>query len=57
VATFRIRPGSTADATPLGALVLGDHPPLVAWYERQGFERSGTFDVGGWIGQVFAMRL
>jgi hypothetical protein len=29
----------------------------VAWYERQGFERSGTFDVDGWIGQVFAMRL
>ena len=32
-------------------------PPLVAWYERQGFQRTGTFDVGGWIGQVFAMRL
>ena len=32
-------------------------PPLVAWYERQGFERSGTFDVDDWIGQVFAMRL
>jgi GNAT superfamily N-acetyltransferase len=28
-------------------------PTLVAWYERQGFERSGTFDVGGWEGQVF----
>jgi GNAT superfamily N-acetyltransferase len=101
------------DATPLGALVLGAHPPhvepieepeayvealvtsrahagrrigaqlvaaaaeeardagaavlrvdcwagaptLVAWYERQGFRRSGRFDVGGWIGQVFTMRL
>jgi GNAT superfamily N-acetyltransferase len=101
------------DATPLGALVLGDHPlhvepidepeayvealvtsrahsgrrigaqlvsaaaeeareagaavlrvdcwagapPLVAWYERQGFRRSGRFDVRGWIGQVFTMRL
>ena len=32
-------------------------PPLVAWYERQGFVRSGTFDVGGWIGQVFTMAL
>ena len=32
-------------------------PALVAWYERQGFVRSGTFDVGGWIGQVFTMRL
>jgi GNAT superfamily N-acetyltransferase len=30
-------------------------PSLVAWYERQGFRRSGTFDVGGWIGQVFEM--
>jgi GNAT superfamily N-acetyltransferase len=101
------------DATPLGALVLGAHPPhvepidepeayvealvtsrahagrrigaqlvaaaaeearaagaavlrvdcwagaptLVAWYERQGFRRSGSFDVRGWIGQVFTMRL
>jgi GNAT superfamily N-acetyltransferase len=113
VATVRIRRGSAADAAPLGALVLGVHPPhvepieeperyvealvtsrahagrgigarlvaaavdearaagaavlrvdcwagapaLVAWYERQRFERSGTFDVDGWIGQVFTMRL
>jgi GNAT superfamily N-acetyltransferase len=28
-------------------------PTLVAWYEAQGFARSGTFDVGGWKGQVF----
>jgi GNAT superfamily N-acetyltransferase len=27
-------------------------PTLVAWYEAQGFVRSGTFDVGGWKGQV-----
>jgi len=32
-------------------------PTLVAWYERQGFRRSGTFDVGGWVGQVFEMSL
>jgi GNAT superfamily N-acetyltransferase len=32
-------------------------PTLVAFYERQGFVRDGTFDVGGWIGQVFSMRL
>jgi GNAT superfamily N-acetyltransferase len=32
-------------------------PTLVAWYERQGFRRSATFDVGGWIGQVFEMPL
>ena len=32
-------------------------PGLVAWYERQGFRRSGTFTVGGWHGQVFSMEL
>jgi GNAT superfamily N-acetyltransferase len=31
-------------------------PGLVAWYERQGFTRSGTFVVlNGWHGQVFSM--
>ena len=28
-------------------------PSLVAWYERQGFVRAGTFDYHGWIGQIF----
>ena len=32
-------------------------PRLVAFYEEQGFARDGTFDVRGWIGQVFSMRL
>ena len=32
-------------------------PKLVAFYEAQGFVRDGTFDVGGWRGQVFSMRL
>ncbi|NUT55839.1 MAG: GNAT family N-acetyltransferase [Thermoleophilia bacterium] len=32
-------------------------PRLVAFYEAQGFVRDGTFDVRGWIGQVFSMRL
>jgi GNAT superfamily N-acetyltransferase len=32
-------------------------PKLVAFYEQQGFVRDGTFDVRGWIGQVFSMRL
>jgi ribosomal protein S18 acetylase RimI-like enzyme len=32
-------------------------PSLVAWYERQGFTRSDTFDVDGWSGQVFEMSL
>jgi GNAT superfamily N-acetyltransferase len=30
-------------------------PALVAWYERQGFRRCGTFDVNGWPGQIFTM--
>ena len=50
------------EARAAGAAVLrvdcwAGAPPLVAWYERQGFARSGTFDVDGWIGQVFTMRL
>ena len=32
-------------------------PALVAWYERQGFRRSGTFTVRDWHGQVFSMEL
>src|SRR3954452_653950 len=28
-------------------------PTLVGFYEARGFQRSGTFDVRGWIGQVF----
>lgn len=31
-------------------------PSLVAWYERQGFARTSTFDLDGWVGQVFASR-
>jgi GNAT superfamily N-acetyltransferase len=50
------------EARDAGAAVLrvdcwAGAPPLVAWYERQGFRRSGMFDVRGWIGQVFTMRL
>jgi len=32
-------------------------PGLVRWYEQVGFERSGMFDLGGWRGQLFTMRL
>jgi GNAT superfamily N-acetyltransferase len=32
-------------------------PDLVEWYERQGFHRSGTFDLDGWHGQVLTMRV
>jgi GNAT superfamily N-acetyltransferase len=36
----------------------GDAPGLVGWYERQGFKRSGTFDLeDGWHGQVLSMRV
>jgi GNAT superfamily N-acetyltransferase len=50
------------EARDAGAAILrvdcwAGAPPLVAWYERQGFVRSGRFEVEGWIGQVFEMRL
>lgn len=32
-------------------------PPLVRWYERQGFQPTETFDVDGWVGQVFEQSL
>jgi len=35
----------------------GDAPGLVAWYERQGFHRSGRFYLDGWHGQVLAMEV
>lgn len=56
---------AVADARAQGSEVLrvdcwADAPELVAWYERQGFVRSDTFQVdvrGGWNGQVFEMNL
>ena len=58
----RLVSAAAGEARAVGAAVRrvdcwAGAPPLVAWYERQGFVRSGTFDVGGWIGQVFTMRL
>ena len=32
-------------------------PKLVGFYAAQGFVRDGTFEVRGWPGQVFSMRL
>ena len=32
-------------------------PKLVGFYGAQGFVKDGTFDVRGWPGQVFSMRL
>jgi GNAT superfamily N-acetyltransferase len=56
---------AAAEAREAGSQVLrvdcwAGAPPLVAWYERQGFVRSDTFKVevrGAWHGQVFEMRL
>jgi ribosomal protein S18 acetylase RimI-like enzyme len=49
-----------AEASAAGAALLrvdcwADAPELVAWYERQGFRRSGTFELEGWHGQVLSM--
>jgi GNAT superfamily N-acetyltransferase len=32
-------------------------PGLVRWYEKQGFIRSSRFELNGWQGQIFTMRL
>ena len=32
-------------------------PGLVRWYEKQGCDRSGRFELNGWQGQIFTMRL
>jgi GNAT superfamily N-acetyltransferase len=32
-------------------------PGLVRWYEKQGFVRSSRFELNGWQGQIFSMRL
>ena len=56
---------AAAEARAAGSEVLrvdcwAGAPALVAWYERQGFVRSGSFTVdvrGPWHGQVFEMRV
>ena len=51
------------EARAAGAVILradcwGEAPELVAWYEAQGFRRSGTFELeDGWHGQVLTLRL
>jgi GNAT superfamily N-acetyltransferase len=32
-------------------------PTLIAWYQRQGFTRTDTFELNGWKGQIFSMSL
>jgi len=56
---------AVTDARAAGSEVLrvdcwAGAPDLLAWYERQGFVRSGTFTVDvrdGWDGQIFEMKL
>jgi predicted N-acetyltransferase YhbS len=56
---------AVTDARAAGSHVLrvdcwAGAPGLVAWYERQGFVRSGRFTVdvrGGWDGQAFELTL
>lgn len=45
------------DAEQLRVDCWAGAPTLVRWYRDQGFEPTATFDVGGWLGQVFAMSL
>jgi ribosomal protein S18 acetylase RimI-like enzyme len=47
----------TAELALVRADCWRDAPALVEWYERQGFRRSGTFEVNGWRGQVLSMEL
>ena len=45
------------DAQQLRVDCWAGAPTLVRWYRAQGFEPTGTFDVDGWPGQIFAMPL
>jgi ribosomal protein S18 acetylase RimI-like enzyme len=46
-----------ADAALVRVDCWAGAPALVAWYERQGFHRSGTFDFDGRHGQVLSLRV
>jgi ribosomal protein S18 acetylase RimI-like enzyme len=53
---------AAAEAREAGAVLLrvdcwADAPELVTWYERQGFRRSGTFELDGRHGQVLTMQV
>jgi ribosomal protein S18 acetylase RimI-like enzyme len=45
------------DARQLRVDCWAGAPSLVRWYRDQGFEPTGTFEVDGWPGQIFAMPL
>jgi len=52
-----IEEGRTADREVLRVDCWAGAPTLVAWYERQGFKRTDTYDIDGWNGQIFSMPL
>jgi GNAT superfamily N-acetyltransferase len=52
-----IEEGRTADREVLRVDCWAGAPTLVAWYERQGFKRTDTYDIDGWKGQIFSMPL
>ncbi len=53
-----IEEGLAAECEVLRLDCWAGAPTLVAWYERQGFERAGTFELDdGWRGQLFSMPL
>ncbi len=46
-----------ADCAVLRVDCWAGAPTLIAWYRRQGFTPTDTFDVNGWKGQIFSMSL
>jgi len=52
-----IEEGRAADREVLRVDCWAGAPTLVAWYERQGFKRTDTYDIDGWNGQIFSMPL
>jgi GNAT superfamily N-acetyltransferase len=56
--TAAIEEGLAGEREVLRVDCWADAPTLVRWYERQGFERTGTFELDdGWKGQLFSMPL
>jgi hypothetical protein len=53
-----VRDARAAGSELLRADCWAGAPSLVAWYERQGFARTSTFEINdGWRGQLFEMPL
>jgi GNAT superfamily N-acetyltransferase len=52
-----IEEASQAGCRQLRVDCWAEAPSLVAFYEKNGFERDGTFERSGWHGQIFNRRL